>query len=61
MSRIDELLAQWRDWFRKNADPRLDGFLGPCFHGRDPYTRCEICVELTPEQAKILAEQKDAV
>jgi hypothetical protein len=30
----------------------FDIFIGPCVHGRDPYTRCDTCGELTPEEAK---------
>lgn len=26
-------------------------FCGPCAHGRDPYTRCDECEDLTPRQA----------
>ena len=35
-------------------------FIGPCVHGRDPYTRCDYCGNLTPREAKENAEaEKD--
>lgn len=30
-------------------------FYGPCAHGRDPYTRCHTCGNLTPTQAMVAA------
>ncbi len=34
-------------------------WIGPCIHGRDPYDRCDACGELTPQQAKAVAEAED--
>lgn len=34
------------------------GFIGPCAHGRDPFTRCDTCERLTPLAAALLAERE---
>lgn len=32
----------------------MSDFVGPCVHGRDPYTRCEDgCENLTPDEAEV--------
>ena len=31
-------------------------FVGPCAHGSDPYERCDICGDMTAEEAEALAE-----
>ena len=45
----------WLKWLDDNMDPDLKVFSGPCAHGRVPYTRCDECGELPPEQARAKA------
>lgn len=55
MSDYDELRA----WVRKYG-PGPYEFIGPCLHGRDPYTRCDTCGELSPEDAERLATSEES-
>lgn len=54
MSPADEAAA-WRKWFEENGWKGWDLFIGPCAHGRDPFTRCSVCGELNPLAARDLA------
>ena len=46
-------LRRWQQWGRKVGLHRV--WFGPCVHGRDPWTRCNDCGELTEAEAKALA------
>lgn len=37
----------------------VSDFIGPCAHGRDPYERCDVCVELTPGEAEVIALKEE--
>lgn len=37
----------------------MNSFIGLCMHGRDPYDRCEICGDLSPEKAEALAKSAE--
>ena len=50
--------ARAHEQFAENADPRFKVFVGPCAHGRDPFTRCDICGDMSAEDAKALAEEE---
>jgi hypothetical protein len=51
---IHPSLKAWQDWYRESGG--ATGWLGPCLHGRDPYTRCDTCAELEEDQVRLLAE-----
>jgi hypothetical protein len=58
MGNAEAVLEGWGKWLDKAMGPdhRYRVFLGPCAHGRDPYDRCNHCGNLSPEEAKALAE-----
>lgn len=50
-------LEAWRIWFKEAG--LAEAWKGKdfiCAHGHHPYTRCDICVDMEPEEAKKLAE-----
>jgi hypothetical protein len=54
----DWLAAQGQPDPAPDVDPEpwrgefyVGSFVGPCAHGRDPYTRCDVCEGLTPREA----------
>ena len=51
-------LEEWKKWAQQPGllDDDLVDFVGPCAHGQDPYTRCDICGELGGKTAKLMAE-----
>lgn len=47
----------WLNWLNENVRDEYRVFVGPCEHGRDPYTRCDVCGSLPPEEAKARSER----